>query len=148
MDQCFCEPCLPDDLFESDLASVLLGTEDTMEEWANIFATITKQSVKMTAEQWTKSKVKRERINDFTTPKKETKTISLVSLNLSSIGDSLKEVKNEIQANRDPKDVDVRLEKLEAQEELIGERLEEWELDHKFKELQKEKKMRIYKHSW
>ena len=138
MDQCFCAPCLPDELFDSDLASVLLIMENVMDDWANIYATISSQNIKMSAGQWTKLSVKRERIKDFTTPKKEQKTESLASLNLSTIGDSLKVIKNEVQAGRNPQDVDFRLEKLDARVELIGERLEEWALDQKFKELQKE----------
>ena len=138
MDQCFWEPCLPDGGFDSDLASVLLSAENTLEEWVHIFATITKQETKLTAEQWTHLKKNKDRAKEFTTPKKEKKVESLASLNLSYIGDSLNDIKNEVQSGRDPNDVNVRLVKLEAQVELIGERLEEWALDNKFKELQGE----------
>lgn len=138
VDQCFCSPCLADNLFDSDLASSLLGLEHSMDDWANIFATITKQGRQVSAEQWQKLSVKQERIKDFTTPRKTQKSESLASLNLSSIGDSLKDIKNEVQQGRDSQEVNFRLEKLEAQIELIGERLEEWALDQKFKELHRE----------
>ena len=92
----------------------------------------------MTANAWAELKKRRERANTFTTPQKERKGESMSSLNLAHIDDSLKAIKNEKFAGRGPNELNYRIEKLENQIELLGERLEDWALDHEMKELQRE----------
>ena len=92
----------------------------------------------MSEEGWMKLKERRERAKEFATPKKKRKGDPTAALNLAHILDGLKAIKNEQQVDRDSNELDFRIEKLENQIELIGERLEDWALEEKMKELQRE----------
>ena len=69
-DQCFCEPFLPDNLFESEVSAEFLSSERSVEEWSSIFAAIKMQGVKLSSTDWEDTKVRLKKIKEFTTPKK------------------------------------------------------------------------------
>ena len=136
LDQCFCSPFLPDSLFSSQLSSEFLAVERSVQDWTTLFNAILAEGTTVTAESWEARQVLSQRAKAFKTPKKTVKGETEAASKSGNIANELRDIRNATVDGSDPSNVNNRLDRLEKQMEVLGDRLEAYSLDQRLKRME------------